>query len=60
MKTLQITFDDDLHSRAKAAAHAHKITLGDLVRAAVAEHCRRLDAREPEPAEQIAQTRGGK
>ena len=59
MKTIQITFDDILHSNAKAAAHACKVTLGDLVRLAVAEHVRRLDAAR-EPDEKLAQTGGGK
>lgn len=55
MKTLQVAFDDALHSNAKAAAHACKVTLGDLVRLAVAEHCRRLDAaRERERLAQAA------
>ena len=44
MKTLQITFDDTIHSRAKAAAHAAKMTLGDLVRAAVDAHVQQLEA----------------
>lgn len=43
MKTLQITFEAELHSRAKAAAHAAKTTLGDFVRAAVEAHVRHLE-----------------
>ena len=43
MKTLQITFDDHIHSRAKAAAHQAHMTLGDLVRLAVEQQVRRLE-----------------
>ena len=43
MKTIQVTFDSDVHSRAKAAAHTAKMTLGDLVRLAVEEKVRRLE-----------------
>lgn len=43
MKTIQITFDDQIHSRAKAAAHTAKMTLGDFVRLAVEEQVRRLE-----------------
>jgi hypothetical protein len=46
MKTLQIAFDDQLHSRAKAAAHTAKTTLGDLVRSAVEAHVRRVEGGE--------------
>lgn len=43
MRTIQITFEDDNHARAKAAAHAAKMTLGDFVRAAVAAHVSRIE-----------------
>ena len=42
MKTLQITFEDNLHFRAKEAAHKAKMTLGDFVRAAVETQVERL------------------
>jgi len=54
MKTIQVAFEDELHSRAKAAAHAAKITIGDLVRAAVEADVRRLEG------EKSDDTRGSK
>ena len=44
MKTLQITFTDDAHGRAKVAAVKAKTTLGDLVRDAVEAHVQQLEA----------------
>lgn len=44
MKTVQITFEDGVHAKAKAVALAAKMTLGDLVRAAVEAHVERLEA----------------
>lgn len=43
MKTLQVTFEDGLHSRAKEAAHKAKTTLGDFVRAAVEAHVQKAE-----------------
>lgn len=43
MKTLQVTFDDDLHARAKSAAHRMQVTLGEFVRTAVDAHLRNVE-----------------
>lgn len=43
MKTIQVTLEETIHARAKAAALAAHMTLGDLVRLALSEKVCRLE-----------------